>query len=121
MEQKKIEKEKEYLYWLCQIPGIGAVSMARMWVLLGSFERIYNIAAGISENVRNALLYQRFNYNFGAAQQFAFFARSVFHKKFPRKYCKKRAPNYSFRGRSALLKKAVHPLLSYRTEAFFRQ
>ena len=43
MEQKKIEKEKEYLYWLCQIPGIGAVSMARMWELLGSFERIYNI------------------------------------------------------------------------------
>lgn len=43
MEQKEIEKEKEYIYWLCQIPGVGAVSMARMWEKFRSFERIYNI------------------------------------------------------------------------------
>ncbi len=43
MEQNKIEREKEYLYWLCQIPGIGAVSMAKMWGMFHSFERIYNI------------------------------------------------------------------------------
>ena len=43
MEQNKVEREKEYLYWLCQIPGIGAVSMARMWERFHSFERIYNI------------------------------------------------------------------------------
>ena len=43
MEQDNLEREKEYLYWLCQIPGVGAVSMARLWEKFHSFERIYNI------------------------------------------------------------------------------
>lgn len=42
-KQMNLEREKEYLYWLCQIPGIGAISMARLWEHFRSFERIYNI------------------------------------------------------------------------------
>ena len=42
-ERRNQEKETEYLYWLCQVPGIGAVSMARLWNHFHSFEHIYNI------------------------------------------------------------------------------
>lgn len=35
--------EKEYLYWLCQVPVLGAVSIHRLWEQCGSFEAIYNI------------------------------------------------------------------------------
>lgn len=35
--------EKEYLYWLCQVPALGAVSIRRLWERYGSFEAVYNI------------------------------------------------------------------------------
>lgn len=37
------EREKEYLYWLCQIPGLGAVTIDRLYDYCGSFQDIYNI------------------------------------------------------------------------------
>ncbi len=36
-------QEKEYLYWLSQIPSVGAVTIKRLWDRYGSFEKIYNI------------------------------------------------------------------------------
>ena len=39
----RLEWEKEYLYWLCQVPVLGAVKIKRLWQRYGSFERIYNI------------------------------------------------------------------------------
>lgn len=35
--------EKEYLYWLCQVPGLGAVKIRKLWKQFGSFKEIYNI------------------------------------------------------------------------------
>lgn len=35
--------EKEYLYWLCQVPVLGAVSIRSLWEQYGSFEAVYNI------------------------------------------------------------------------------
>ena len=34
--------EKEYLYWLCHIPGLGAVSIRRLYEYFGSFRAIWN-------------------------------------------------------------------------------
>lgn len=41
-ESRKQEIEKEYLYWLCRIPGIGAVTIRRLWQQFQSFEQIYH-------------------------------------------------------------------------------
>ena len=37
------EAEKEYLYWLCQNPLLGAVTIQRLFDYYGSFKDIYNI------------------------------------------------------------------------------
>lgn len=37
------DREKEYLYWLCGIPNLGAVSIRRLYEHFQSFEAIYNI------------------------------------------------------------------------------
>lgn len=37
------EKEKEYLYWLCRIPCLGAVSIRKLYEYFQGFEAIYNI------------------------------------------------------------------------------
>ncbi len=37
------EREKEFLYWLCQIPVFGAVKIRRLWETFQSFEAVYNI------------------------------------------------------------------------------
>lgn len=37
------EREKEFLYWLCQIPVFGAVKIRRLWETFRSFEAVYNI------------------------------------------------------------------------------
>lgn len=42
MEDTK-RSEQEYLYWLNQIPVMGAVGMRRLWEVYGSFRKIYNI------------------------------------------------------------------------------
>jgi len=39
----EVERERQYLYWLCQVPVLGAVSIRRLWERFKSFERIYNI------------------------------------------------------------------------------
>ena len=36
------EKEKEYLYWLCRLPCLGAVSIRKLYEYFQSFEAIYN-------------------------------------------------------------------------------
>lgn len=41
---EQLEKEKEYLYWLCRIRGnIGAVKIRKLWEYAGSFEAVYNM------------------------------------------------------------------------------
>lgn len=35
------QTEKEYLYWLTQVPGMGAVKIRKLWEYAGSFEAIY--------------------------------------------------------------------------------
>ncbi len=39
---QKQEREKRYLYWLFQVPVMGAVTMKRLWDHFGSFEQIYH-------------------------------------------------------------------------------
>lgn len=34
-------REKKYLYWLCHVPGFGAVKIKKIWEQIGSFEDIY--------------------------------------------------------------------------------
>lgn len=46
--------EKEYLYWLCQIPVLGTVSIHRLWERYGSFEAVYSIEG--KELIENNLL-----------------------------------------------------------------
>lgn len=37
------ERERAYLYWLCQNPALGAVKIRKLWDLYHSFEKLYNI------------------------------------------------------------------------------
>ncbi len=37
------QEEKEYLYWLCHIPDMGAVKVKKLYDYIGSYKRIYNI------------------------------------------------------------------------------
>lgn len=37
------EREKEFLYWLCRVPQLGAVSIRKFYEHFGSFEAIFNI------------------------------------------------------------------------------
>lgn len=37
------EREKQYVYWLSQAPGMGAVTIKRLWERYQSFETIYNM------------------------------------------------------------------------------
>ena len=62
-EQERSEREKRYLYWLCKLPVLGAVSIRKLYEYFQSFEAIYNIEetgledAGIlSEAQRQALI-----------------------------------------------------------------
>lgn len=44
MEQLTFEDiEKRYLFWLSQVPSMGAVTMGRLWDRHHSFEKIYNM------------------------------------------------------------------------------
>lgn len=43
MEEKRKEREKEYLYWLCRISCLGAVSIRKLYEYFCGFETIYNI------------------------------------------------------------------------------
>ncbi len=40
---KMMEEEKSYLYWLCRLPALGAVSIKKMGEYFGSFACVYNI------------------------------------------------------------------------------
>lgn len=37
------DDEKKYLYWLCHVPFLGAVSIKKLFDCIGSYKRIYNI------------------------------------------------------------------------------
>ena len=39
----KKDQEKRYLYWLSHIPGIGRITVQRLWEHYGGFEVLYNI------------------------------------------------------------------------------
>lgn len=49
--------EKEYLYWLCHIPGLGAVSIRRLYEYFGSFRAVWN--AGKNEITACSILKAR--------------------------------------------------------------
>ncbi len=56
------EKEKEYLYWLCCCPHLGAVSIRKLYEHFHSFETIYNMEeisfptkSGIKVSLKKAL------------------------------------------------------------------
>lgn len=36
-------EEREYLYWLCHVPMLGAVTIKRLYDYMGSYKEIYNI------------------------------------------------------------------------------
>ncbi len=36
-------EEREYLYWLCHVPALGAVKIKRLYDYIGSYKGIYNI------------------------------------------------------------------------------
>ncbi len=36
-------EEREYLYWLCHVPALGAVKIKRLYDSIGSYKGIYNI------------------------------------------------------------------------------
>lgn len=38
-----IHEEREYLYWLCHVPVLGAVKIKKLYDYMGSYKRIYNI------------------------------------------------------------------------------
>lgn len=42
-EEMDTEREKGYLYWLTQVPSVGAVTIRRLWDRYHSFENIYNM------------------------------------------------------------------------------
>ncbi len=37
------KEEREYLYWLCHVPAMGAVKIKKLYDYIGSYKRIYNI------------------------------------------------------------------------------
>ena len=41
-EGKYTERERIYAYWLSQVKGIGSVSVAKLYEMCGSYEKIYN-------------------------------------------------------------------------------
>lgn len=41
--EAEVQDEKTYLYWLCQIPVFGAVTIRTLWNSFGSFKALYNI------------------------------------------------------------------------------
>lgn len=43
IEHKRIEREKEFLYWLTRCPGFGAVSVRKAGAYAGGFENVYYI------------------------------------------------------------------------------
>lgn len=42
-DPSELGREKEYLYWLCQTPVLGAASIRRLYHTFGSFQKVYNI------------------------------------------------------------------------------
>lgn len=44
--------EKEYLYWLCRIQGLGAVKLKKLWEYAGGFENVYNMKEQDLEQVK---------------------------------------------------------------------
>jgi len=42
-DKLRVAREKEFLYWMCQIPVFGAVKIRRLWEMMRSFEAVYNI------------------------------------------------------------------------------
>ncbi len=43
--EKPIEQERGYLYWLSQVPGIGAVTIRKLYEYFGSYQAVYETAS----------------------------------------------------------------------------
>lgn len=41
LTNEALKREREYLYWLCQIPSLGAVSIRKLGEYFGSYEAVY--------------------------------------------------------------------------------
>lgn len=74
LTEGEVEKEKQYLYWLCQIPVLGAISIRRLWERFQSFQSIYNIEGTqlLEERLlgRNAVsCFDQWKKNFAGSQE----------------------------------------------------
>ncbi len=43
MDPRRLESERQYLFWLSQAPGVGAVTIRRLWDRYHSFKTVYNM------------------------------------------------------------------------------
>lgn len=56
-------EEREYLYWLCHVPTLGAIKIKKLYDYMGNYKRIYNIEGKELEQLgllkqKEALLFQ---------------------------------------------------------------
>ena len=69
------EREKQYLYWLCRMPGFGAVTVRRVREMAGSCEDAYYIEgmelkkSGILQSAEKCRAYDNWKAQFSAMQQ----------------------------------------------------
>ncbi len=69
----ELNREKEYLYWLCRIPLLGAVAVRKIWEETGSFETAFYIEGtqlagkGIFRNAKQAAAFDQAKTGFRAA------------------------------------------------------
>lgn len=69
-KELKLQREKEFLYWLCQAPWLGAVSIRRIGEAAGGFEQAYYIEGtelgklGIFRKEENCIRYDHWKKEF---------------------------------------------------------
>ncbi len=77
LTERALEKEREYVYWLCQIPSLGAVSIKRLGEYFGSFENVfYNIEESLPK-LRNILNQKQTADLLAAKSRFSFCRESL--------------------------------------------
>lgn len=73
-----IEKERQYLYWLTQVPGLGAVKIKKLLEWAGSFEAVYNMKEQELEKL--FFLNKSDKYYFGEHKKFFMSRQEDYHR-----------------------------------------